>query len=213
MILTNYAIKFRTAVFVFIVVLVTAGSVSYVTVPREGMPDIGAIFEAGPGVKVFIWDRDAENPLYLKAGVRAAISIDTDDLDMAYRGIRSNVKLIYRNHTWLADRGIKLGVNAGIDFANQRYNAFLYDVASQYGTPDRPEYHGNGGYTGFGLSVNAVKKINDRWSVGGYYRWDNISGTAYVDSPLVKTENNHVVGIALIWKSAQSKQFSRYSSE
>jgi len=40
MILSNYAIKFRTAVFVFIAVLVLAGSVSYITLPREGTPDI-----------------------------------------------------------------------------------------------------------------------------------------------------------------------------
>ena len=36
MILSNYAIKFRTAVFVFIAVLVLAGAVSYVSLPREG---------------------------------------------------------------------------------------------------------------------------------------------------------------------------------
>jgi len=40
MILTNYAIKFRTAVFVFIAVLVAMGIVSYSTLPREGAPDI-----------------------------------------------------------------------------------------------------------------------------------------------------------------------------
>ena len=40
MILSNYAIKFRTAVFVFAVVLVIAGSVSYLRLPREGTPDI-----------------------------------------------------------------------------------------------------------------------------------------------------------------------------
>ena len=40
MLLSNYAIKFRTAVFVFMAVLVVAGSVSYVSLPREGTPDI-----------------------------------------------------------------------------------------------------------------------------------------------------------------------------
>ncbi len=40
MILSNYAIKFRVAVLVFIVVLVIAGAVSYLTLPREGSPDI-----------------------------------------------------------------------------------------------------------------------------------------------------------------------------
>ncbi|VGO11558.1 Cobalt-zinc-cadmium resistance protein CzcA [Pontiella desulfatans] len=40
MIVTNYAIKFRTAVFVFIAVLVWMGYKSYKTLPREGSPDI-----------------------------------------------------------------------------------------------------------------------------------------------------------------------------
>ncbi len=40
MLLSNYAIKFRTAVFVFLGVLVVAGTVSYLTLPREGTPDI-----------------------------------------------------------------------------------------------------------------------------------------------------------------------------
>ena len=40
MILTNYAIKFRTAVFVFTLVLVVMGVLSYMTLPREGAPDI-----------------------------------------------------------------------------------------------------------------------------------------------------------------------------
>ena len=40
MILTHYAIKFRTAVFVFMAVLVVMGIVSYRTLPREGDPDI-----------------------------------------------------------------------------------------------------------------------------------------------------------------------------
>jgi multidrug efflux pump len=40
MILSNYAIKFRAAVFVFIVVLLFSGSVSYINLPREGSPDI-----------------------------------------------------------------------------------------------------------------------------------------------------------------------------
>ena len=40
MILSNYAIKFRVAVLVFVGVLAIAGTVSYVTLPREGAPDI-----------------------------------------------------------------------------------------------------------------------------------------------------------------------------
>ena len=40
MILTEYAIKTRTAVVVFALAAAVAGTMSYVTLPREGMPDI-----------------------------------------------------------------------------------------------------------------------------------------------------------------------------
>ena len=40
MIVTNYAIKFRIAVFVFVIALAIMGIISYVQVPREGAPDI-----------------------------------------------------------------------------------------------------------------------------------------------------------------------------
>lgn len=40
MLISNYAIKFRTAVVVLIFVLVAAGAVSYRVLPREGAPDI-----------------------------------------------------------------------------------------------------------------------------------------------------------------------------
>jgi multidrug efflux pump len=40
MLVSNYAIKFRVAVLVFIVVFVLAGVASYISLPREGSPDI-----------------------------------------------------------------------------------------------------------------------------------------------------------------------------
>lgn len=40
MLLSNYSIKFRTAVFVFIVAIVLIGGYCYMSLPREGMPDI-----------------------------------------------------------------------------------------------------------------------------------------------------------------------------
>ena len=40
MIVTNYAIKFRVAVFVFAAVIAVMGTISYITLPREGSPDI-----------------------------------------------------------------------------------------------------------------------------------------------------------------------------
>jgi len=180
---------------------------------RKGMPELGAILEVGPGFKFFITERGNPDPLYLTAGVRTAISVDTDDFGTAYRGIRGGVKLVYRNRTWLENQRTTLGLNAGIDFANREYNDYIYSVDPGYAVPGRPAYRADGGYTGFSVSANAVKKLTGRWSVAAYYRWDNLSGTAYADSPLVKTENNHIIGCALIWTIFQSEETSRYQSE
>lgn len=180
---------------------------------RRGMPDLGAILEIGPGVKVFLSEQDSQNPLYLKAGVRAAVAADTDNLNLSYEGIHGDAKLIYRNRSWLQDQNVALGFSAGVDFANRGYNDYIYSVDPVYAMPSRPAYWADGGYGGFSVSANAVKKINDSWSFGAYYRWDNMSGAASVDSPLVKTENNHIIGVALIWKIAQSDKSSFYDSE
>lgn len=180
---------------------------------RKGMSELGAILEVGPGVRIFISGKENPNPLYLKAGVRAAISVDTDDYGVAYQGIRGNVKLVYVNRTRFEDQGMILGVNAGVDFANREYNDYIYSVDLSDATAFRPAYNADGGYAGFSLSANVVKKLNDRCAVGAYYRWDNLSGTAYADSPLVKTENNHILGIALIWKIFESKETSPFQSE
>ena len=179
---------------------------------RQGMPEIGAIAEIGPGIKIFIREREAEDPLYIKAGVRAAVSAD-NDLSVAYRGLRGDAKLVYRNRTWLKDQKIKLGLAAGVSFANRAYTDFLYGVDPIYATATRPAYSADGGYAGFNASAYAVKKLNDRWLVRAYYRWDNLSGTAFADSPLVKTENNHIVGIALTWRIFESDKTSRYQSD
>ncbi len=173
---------------------------------RQGMPDLGAIIEFGPMLQYFISDRKNQDPFFITAAARAAISVDTGDLNMDYQGLSGGLKTIYRNRTWLHDQGVSLGVSAGIDFADQNYNSYFYDVEPVYATASRPAYRADGGYAGFSFSMDVSKKISDSWSIGAYYRWDNISGAVYNDSPLVKTENNHIIGCALIWNIYRSEK-------
>lgn len=172
---------------------------------RCDMPELGAILEFGPMLKYFITDRSSPDPLLIAAAARATVSVDTDTFNMGYQGLRGGLKLIYRNRTWLQDQGISLGATAGIDFAGSTYNNYFYEVEPAYATANRPAYRADGGYAGFSFSMNASKRISDHWAVGAYYRWDNLSGAAYHDSPLVRTENNHIFGCALIWKIHRSE--------
>ncbi len=171
---------------------------------REGMSELGAILECGGLIKVHLTDRRSPDVLFFGMDLRAATSVDPDDLGMAYQGLHGGFHLVYRNRTLLKTRGTSFGCSGGVDFSDQSYNRYFYDVAASEANPSRPAYRSRGGLGGFSLSFSAHKKFSDRWSVGAFYRWDNISGARFRDSPLVKVDNNHVFGCALIWKIHQS---------
>lgn len=177
---------------------------------RRNMPGLGAIAEIGPMLKCSLLDPRNPNPLYAMAAVRAAFSVDPHDFDSAHEGYRGELKLVYRNRTWLEKWHTAFGLNASVDFADRDFHRYFYEVEPRHAANDRPAYSPDGGYSGFSLSANATHKLNRNLTLGVYYRWDNLAGTAYEDSPLVKTENNHVVGLALIWNVHRSEKKSPY---
>ena len=179
---------------------------------REGMPELGAIGEIGPMLKGYLRERRHPNPFYAVAAVRMAISADPDNFHTAHEGFRGDVRLVYRNYTWLEKWKVVFGLNAAVDFADAEGQRYFYEVEPEYATAERPAYSPDGGYSGFSLSANATKSLNSRLKLGVYYRWDNLAGSSYADSPLVMTENNHIVGAALIWNIHRSATKSTHSS-
>ena len=179
---------------------------------REGMPELGAIGEIGPMLKGYLRERRHPNPFYAVAAVRMAISADPDNFHTAHEGFRGDVRLVYRNYTRLEKWKVVFGLNAAVDFADAEGQRYFYEVEPDYATSERPAYSPHGGYSGFSLSANATKSLNSRLKLGVYYRWDNLAGSSYEDSPLVMTENNHIVGAALIWNIHRSEKKSSHAS-
>jgi MipA family protein len=180
---------------------------------RRGMPEIGAIGEFGPMIKAYFTGRRNPNPFYALAAARMVVSLDTDDFDLRHRGYRGELKLTYLDHTSLEKHDVNFGFNLGVDFGDRDCHRYFYEVEPRFATVDRPAYVAHGGYGGLYVSTYATRKLNRRLWASVYYRWDNVAGAAYADSPLVKTENNHVVGFALIWDIARSKRTSPYLVE
>ncbi|MDD4737412.1 MAG: MipA/OmpV family protein [Kiritimatiellae bacterium] len=180
---------------------------------RRDMPRIGAILEGGPAVNVFLRGRDHPDPFYVALALRGVISVSPDNLDLAWRGLHGDARLVYHNHTWLKEQNISMGMNTGVDFANRRYTECFYEVASEYTTPERVEYSPSGGYAGFNAAFYINKRLSSHWLLACYYRWTCLSGAAFVDSPLVETEHNHMVGLALLWTALQSERLSMYTVE
>jgi MipA family protein len=180
---------------------------------RRGMPEVDAMFEVGPGAKLYVIDRDAVNRLYFRLGLRAATSVDTDHFDLKYRGLRGGLQLVYQDPVWLERQDLELGFTIGVDVADREYNGYLYDVDPAFATDARPAYEAETGYAGFSVAGSVVKDITPRWALASYFRWDNIAGAVYADSPLIETENNYIFGFAVICSLRESTRTSRYESE
>ncbi len=174
---------------------------------RKGMPELDALFEIGPAIKLFFKDRESPDSLYLSIALRGVSSINLDSgINLAYQGLHGGVNLIYRNRSLFVQNNLKFDFKFGIDFTDSDYNSYFYDVSSNYVLPERGYYESAGGYAGFSVSASLQKKITPSLSIGGHSRWNNIDGAVFDDSPLVKQKNNFVIGCALIWKIAESKR-------
>jgi len=172
---------------------------------RAGMPGLDAIGELGPSIKWYFLGRDPVDRVYLQAAARAAAAIDfASGLQVRYQGVAGGLKAVYYNRSSLRDQRIKFQFGLGLSAADRVYNGYFYDVAPAYATATRPAYHAAGGYSGASLSFSIQYDMTPRVSFGFYSRWDNLSGTAFADSPLVKQENNFVVGAVLILRPLRS---------
>lgn len=176
---------------------------------RQGMSRLGAVGEVGPGIRIFLTQPHQPNPLTVTVGLRGAASLDTENYDIAWQGLRGGLGVYYRNQTLLRSAGVVVRLTAGIDLSNSTYHRYFYGVRPEDAAAERPTYRPSGGYAGCSISASGSRQLTDNLTLGAYYRHDNISGAAYVDSPLVRTENNTIIGCALIWRLFRSKKSER----
>lgn len=172
---------------------------------REGMEDLGPVVEIGPSARFYLL-RDKKRQLYLSAAVRQVIAFESGSLRSSAEGLRSRLEFVYHADDLLGDGLWSLGTRIGAHFGNSVYHAYFYSVADADTRDWRPAYDAPSGYGGCSASVGVVRRLSDSFALGGYIRWDNLSGAAYADSPLVRRENNLMVGCALIWTVARSRK-------
>lgn len=168
---------------------------------RKGMPDLKPTAEFGPQVDLTLWRSDSHARfLKLRLPLRAAFTVEGPPQDVGWV-FHPNLNLDITDLPGLP--GWNLGLVAGPIFGNQRQNAFYYSVAPQYATPARPAYEAASGYTGSQFLVGVSRRFQKFW-VGGFASYDNMSGATVADSPLVQDKNNFAAGIAVSWIFGES---------
>jgi outer membrane protein len=161
---------------------------------RAGMDDLDFIIELGPALHYyFLGSRKDDNALFLEFPLRGAIS--TDFTQATDRGVSFNPRLVWRRGYMIDQYEVRPQMSVGLRSASDSYHNYLYGVDSQFVRADRSEYKGTGGYGGWQLGYSTAVLWSD-WLVAGFVRYVNINEAVYADSPLVKTNNSVVFGLA-----------------
>ncbi len=168
---------------------------------RSGMPDLDPTFEIGPQLDLTLWRSDSRARFVkLLMPLRAAFTVDSSPKDIGWvfhPKLNMDVTDIPGLNGW------NLGLLAGPLFGDKRQHAYFYSVAPQYATAARPAYEAKAGYAGMQYLASVSKRFPSYW-VGAFLRYDNLSGSTFEDSPLVRDKNYVAGGIAISWILGQS---------
>ena len=163
-------------------------------VAREGMPELKGTAEIGPNLNVTLaGSRKDDWQLDLRLPVRAAFTVEKSP---SFIGTTFSPKLNL-DITRLGG-GWNLGLQTGPLFADRKYHEHFYGVDTVYATADRPAYQAHGGYAGWQALAATSQRFGNMW-VGGFLRYDSLSGAAFEDSPLVRKTSAVTLGFGISW--------------
>jgi outer membrane scaffolding protein for murein synthesis (MipA/OmpV family) len=168
---------------------------------RAGMSDLKGTFEIGPQVDFTFW-RSENRARFLKLllPLRAAVTVEGSPKTIGWV-FHPKLNMDITDIPGMA--GWNLGMLAGPVFGDKRQHAYYYAVAPQYATADRPAYEARAGYAGMQFLASLSKRYPGYW-VGGFVRYDNLSGAIFEDSPLVRKKDYLAGGVAITWVFGES---------
>ncbi len=170
---------------------------------REGMPDLEPVLEMGPSLKIDLWRGDGQR-LRFDGALRGAFAIGGGEVK--HRGWVLHPRLEYTRFGETA-----IGLSAGPLFASRSFHSYYYDVEGRYATAQRPEYRADGGYSGFRIKLTVSRRFGG-WYTGAFLRYDDLSGAAFEDSPLVAERHALVAGISVARVVGQSQRLVTVSA-
>ena len=168
---------------------------------RAGMPDLEGTFEIGPQMDVTLWRSDNRARFVkLLLPLRTAITVEGSPKSIGWV-FHPKLNMDITDIPGMA--GWNLGMLAGPLFGDKRQHEYYYTVAPQYATAARPAYEAGAGYAGMQYLVALSKRFPKYW-VGGFVRYDNLSGATFENSPLVRQKDYFAAGIAFTWVFGES---------
>ncbi len=164
---------------------------------RQGMPDLDGAVEVGPSLKFILVDRQ---PWELRLNLPWRQVYSTD-----FRRIKARGSLFHPHLSLDHRRDWNLGLSLGPLYASRPFHDYYYGVDEAYATEDRPAYRASGGYSGMRYTLSLSRRFERFW-VGSYLRYDDLSRVAFRDSPLLRQDDAWMGGASMVWFFHQSER-------
>jgi outer membrane scaffolding protein for murein synthesis (MipA/OmpV family) len=166
---------------------------------RAGMPDLGALAEFGPRLKLRLARFDAQSGLRAELPLRAVIEVRSG---VRHQGYTFEPRLVYERRSddgkWLFDTQLSAVVGDG------KINRYFYEVRPEFATATRPAYSADAGLILVRAGVFAARVVNPDLRVYSFLRAENYGSGANRNSPLHLRDNGLSAGIGLTWTFKRS---------
>ena len=163
---------------------------------RRGMPDIDPTVEIGPSLEIYL---SQDRAWSIRLPWRAVVATDLSHVDGIGWILAPSLHYDVRHNG-----GWGFGAAIGPLYASEKYHDYYYEVLPAQATPTRSAYDAPGGYSGSRMTFTASRRFPGFW-VGAFARYDQLSGAAFEDSPLVKKNSSFMAGVGIAWVLAEAK--------
>lgn len=171
---------------------------------RAGMPDLGALVEFGPRLKLRLARLDAWRVVRAELPLRAVYEVRSG---VRHQGYTFEPRLVYEQRTpdgkWLFDAQLAAVVGDG------KINRYFYEVAPQYATSERPAYAAHSGLILVRAGLFAARQVNPDLRVFGFVRAENYGVGANDNSPLLRRNSGVSAGVGVSWMLWRSTTLAR----
>lgn len=166
---------------------------------RAGMPNLDFMLHLGPSLEFTLHEeRDHGNVLKIKLPVQRVISMDLSEPG-------THGWFFYPHLNYIIHRRWTLGTALGATFGTRDYHQYYYGVSSANATSTRPEYSADAGFSGLRMFATLSRRVGDVW-LGAFARYENLSGSVFADSPLVRSNSSFFTGFGVAWIFMRSER-------
>lgn len=172
--------------------------------PRAGMAKLDPVIEMGPSLEFSLWvNKRRTADLWLRTPLRMMTSISTTDV--GYQGWSLAPYLEYVRRWRLVGSLWNFGIAVGPMLNSESYHNYFYRVSTDDITASREAYDSQLGYGGSRLTLTLIGNSKNMW-YGFLFRYDDLHGAAFIDSPLVETQRYFAYGLSIGWKFLRSNK-------